>query len=92
MLLTLCPLSFWLFWDISHAPKHGDQTREVTFWICAACFFTVAVVWHIVAAAGQFSPNKTQATKSRLRPQVQVGCKERRVSMSTKDDCGTVAR
>ena len=32
--------------------------------------------------AGQFSPNKTQQTKSRLRPQPEVGCKERRFSMS----------
>ena len=32
--------------------------------------------------AGQFSPNKTQQTKSRLRPQPEVGCKERRFSLS----------
>ena len=32
--------------------------------------------------AGQFSPKKTQQTKSRLRPQSEVGCKERRFFMS----------
>jgi hypothetical protein len=44
----------------------------------------------MILTAGQFSPNKTQVTKSRLLPPTRNWTQRKEILDVTTDDCGTV--
>jgi hypothetical protein len=44
----------------------------------------------MIPTAGQFSPNKTQVTKSRLLPPTRNWMQRKEILDVTADDCGTV--